>query len=89
MIDSLEKPVLYVEGTTDLHTIVHLIARHGIQVDRDLGPVILKQAKNDRGVLSAMRIAARASTQVPVGFIIDADRLVAERWQSVGPRLVN
>jgi hypothetical protein len=83
MADSLELPALYVEGDTDLHTVVHLLRRHGVVLDKDVGPVIIKKAKNDRGVLESMRTAAKASTLRPVGFIIDADKPVAFRWQSI------
>lgn len=83
MADSLELPALYVEGDTDLHTIRHLLGRHGIELDKDLGPVVIKSAKGDRGVLDSMRTAARASTSRPVGFVVDADVPVAHRWQSV------
>lgn len=83
MADSLELPTLHVEGASDVHTLVHLLGRHGIQLDKDLGPVVLKNARNDRGVLTSMRTAARASTNRPIGFVIDADVPVAHRWQSV------
>lgn len=87
MAESLEHPALFVEGDTDLHTIRHLLDRNGIPLDRDLGPVVIKKAQNDKGVLDAMRTAARASTDRPVGFVIDADVTVAQRWQAVCDRL--
>lgn len=85
--DSLELPELFVEGNTDLYLIVQLVGRHGITLDKKLGPVLLKAAKNDQGVLEAMRTAARASTNRSVGFVIDADTSLAARWQSVCERL--
>ncbi len=87
MADSLELPSLYVEGDTDLHTIVHLLARHKIALDKALGPVLIKKAQNDRGVLDTMTMAARASTNRPVGFVVDADLAVAHRWHAVRDRL--
>jgi hypothetical protein len=83
MPDSLELPALYVEGESDLHAIVHLLARHGIELDQHLGPVVIKNAKSDKGVLDSMRTAARASTNRAVGFVVDADGTVAQRWRSV------
>jgi hypothetical protein len=83
MAGSLELPALYVEGITDLHTIVHLLDRHGIALNKEVGPVLVKCAKNDDGVLAMMRTAARASTGRPVGFVIDADGAVIDRWRSV------
>ncbi|TWT41790.1 hypothetical protein RAS1_29130 [Phycisphaerae bacterium RAS1] len=87
MADSLELPELFVEGNTDLYLIVQLLARHGVTLDKNLGPVRLKDAKNDKGVLDAMRTAARASTNRAVGFVIDADKSVASRWQAICDRL--
>jgi hypothetical protein len=83
MTDLLELPSLYVEGEYDVHTLIHLVGKHGISLDKELGPVIIRNAKNDRGVLASMRTAARASTFRPVGFVIDADIPIAQRWQSV------
>ena len=80
---SLELPTLYVEGISDQHTIIQLLARHGVALDKDTGPVVIKAAKGDRGVLSSMRTATRASVLRPVGFVIDADDSVINRWQAV------
>jgi hypothetical protein len=87
MADSLDLPSLHVEGDTDLHTIRQLLARHGIALDKDLGPVLIKKAQNDKGVLDAMTTAARASTNRSVGFVVDANGAVAHRWQAVCDRL--
>lgn len=87
MAESLELPQLFVEGDSDLHTIIHLLARHDLMLDRDLGPVQVKKAQNDRGVLDVIRTAVRASTNRAVGFVIDANGSVAARWQSVCDRL--
>jgi len=64
---SLELPALYVEGNTDLHTIRQLMMRHGIALDETTGPVVIKDAESDKGVLRAMQPAAKASTGQPVG----------------------
>jgi len=90
MADSLELPAIYVEGDTDKHTIIHLLARHGIVLDKDLGPVVVKQGQlvqNDQGVLDAMATAVRASTNRSVGFVVDANGAVAHRWRAICNRL--
>jgi hypothetical protein len=89
MMKSLELPSLYVEGQSDLHTIVQLLARHDIVLDKDSGPVSVKDAGGDNGVLGAMRTAARASTNQSVGFVVDANGSVASRWQSICDRFSN
>ena len=89
MTESLEFPELYVEGEDDRHTIIHLLKRHGIELDRDKGPVVVKNVKNDQEVLKAMRTATKASTDRAVAFVLDTDRLLADRWKSVCDRLDN
>jgi hypothetical protein len=87
MSESLEFPALYVEGDDDLHTIVHLLGRHSIQLDKDLGPVRIRETHGDEGVLAAMTTAVRASTNRAVGFVLDANGAVADRWRGVCARL--
>ncbi|HUU85700.1 MAG TPA: DUF3226 domain-containing protein [Phycisphaerae bacterium] len=88
MADSLEFPALYVEGDDDLHTIIHLLHRHNVALDKELGPVLVKKAQGDQGVLNAITTATKASTNRSVGFVVDANGAVADRWQAVGDRLV-
>lgn len=87
MAASLELPALHVEGRDDLHTIIQLLARHGIELDKGRGPVAVKQMEGDTRVLDIMSTAARASTNRSVGFVVDANGAVASRWQAVGERL--
>jgi len=86
-VTSLEFPALYVEGKTDLHTIRQLLARHQIELDETTGPVVIKESGSDAGVLRAMQTAAKASTHQSVGFVIDADISIADRWNAVRDRL--
>ncbi|MCW5757941.1 MAG: hypothetical protein KIT54_11960 [Phycisphaeraceae bacterium] len=88
-VGSLEKPTLWVEGLDDRHTILSLLARHGISLDERKGPVILKEGKNDRGVLEVMATSAKAPTRRPVGYVIDADTSLANRWDAVRNNLRN
>lgn len=87
MTELLELPSLFVEGEDDLHTIRHLLGRHQIELDRETGPVIIKKAHGDQGVLSLMTTAVRASTNRPVGFVVDANGAVGRRWKAVRDRL--
>lgn len=86
-VDSLEKPTLWVEGKDDRFTIINLLERHGICLHERQGPVILKEGRNDRGVLNAMQISSRAQTRRPVGYVIDADTSMAHRWDTVRKKL--
>jgi hypothetical protein len=87
MPESLELPALFVEGDDDLHTILHLLGRHQIKLDKDTGPVVIKKAHGDQGVLAALTTAVRASTNRAVGFVLDANGAVGSRWESVRDRL--
>lgn len=82
-VGSLEKPILWVEGKDDRYTILSLLARHGISLHERQGPVILKEGKSDRGVLQNMATSAKAPTRRPVGYVIDADMSLANRWDAI------
>ena len=84
---SLECSKLHVEGQDDQHAIVHLLLRHGISLDHDPLRVDVKVEQNDNGVLDAMNVAIKASAGRSVGFVIDADRTIADRWQQICGRL--
>jgi len=87
MAESTEFPVLYVEGRTDLHTICQLLRRHDVELDARLGPVVVKDAGGDEGVLHALRTAVLAAANRAVGFVMDANGSVADRWRSIRHRL--
>jgi hypothetical protein len=87
MPGSLELPVLHVEGSDDVHTIINLLARHGITLDRDAGPVRVQDERSDEGVLSAMETAPKLSTDRSVGFVLDANGAIVDRWRAVCGRL--
>ena len=87
MAGTLEKPVLHVEGIDDQHSIVHLLTRHGISFEPATRLVDIKVQGNDVKVLEAMPTAVRASTNRAVGFVIDADVVVPDRWAQVCARL--
>ena len=87
---------LYVEGTDDTHVIKHLLKRHGIEcpfddeVVADTLPAIvpeIKRAGNKDQVLEAIESAVKFGTGHSVGFVLDADEVVANSWRAVCGRL--
>ncbi|MFO1261765.1 MAG: DUF3226 domain-containing protein [Rhodoferax sp.] len=86
-LSRLDSPALHVEGVSDMHTVIHLLGRHGVVLNAQTGPVVVKPTKGDAGLLNSMRTAAMASAGKPVGFVIDGDLPVAQRWQSVKDHL--
>jgi hypothetical protein len=80
-------PRLYVEGSVDKFAIIGLLAQHGIELDKRKGPVFLEEAGSDREVFEIMRIAAVLSPMDPVGFVVDIDTEVENRWNAVKDHL--
>lgn len=80
-------PILFVEGKDDISVISNLLARHGIQTER--GKAILNiQHKGDAdSVLEIIPDAVRASIDRPVGFLLDIDAKVADRWRAVSAKI--
>lgn len=94
---ALERSNLHVEGTDDVHTIKHLLLRHGFDCPisgdtrsdgnfSDRVPKI-KAAGDQLRVLEAMSTAPLVSTNKSVGFVLDADEKPENRWDAVRDRL--
>lgn len=80
-------PILYVEGKDDISIISALLKRHG--VDTNQGDEHLKIVSQDNitKLLKSMVPAIEAATDKPVGFVLDIDVSVNDRWQAVRERL--
>ena len=83
----MERPTLYVEGEDDAHAIIHLLAQHGIELDRDAGPVYVRAVGSDSQLMKTIGLAAKAAPASTVGFVVDIDTTAAQRWQAVSSRL--
>ena len=85
-----ERPRLGVEGDDDLHTILHLLIRHGIGYDEspfpNYLPCITKSGDKDK-LLRNVRLSVSASTGRAVGFVLDADSSLQNRWMAMSSRL--
>lgn len=86
---------LRVEGIDDLHSIRHLLEKHGHGAEYDQtmrafhvrsGPII-GDAKSLDALLQELTDAVPLSVETPIGFVIDADADPAARWQSIADRL--
>lgn len=92
------RATLYVEGNNDVHTIIHLLARHDVKLDMfspDLDTPIIASSNTGEGgdggdshliqtLSSLVNLAER-----PIGFVFDADASVGvkARWDSVRHQL--
>ncbi|HQU47035.1 MAG: hypothetical protein B7Z73_14135 [Planctomycetia bacterium 21-64-5] len=87
-------PTLHVEGKDDLYTIAGLLERHGVSMLAAQRPFRISTSENpdakEEGVaalLESMADAIRNATDRPIGFVVDVDVKVADRWQAVCARL--
>lgn len=80
-------PTLYVEGADDVSVISALLFRHGIDTARGTRHLFVKGLQNVDQLLANMPDAVRASTGHPVGFVIDIDIAISNRWDAVCGRL--
>ncbi len=84
---------LYVEGSDDEWTIVNLLQRHGV----DMTTRPLEVCSIDETMMGAAGVeallefppdATRASLDAPIGFILDIDTELSDRWAAVRARLI-
>jgi len=79
--------VLHVEGKDDKYTVIHLMSQHGVSFEPANRVVQIAEQENDQGVLEAIEVAVPAGTHGCVGFVLDADVPVEQRWAQVRGRL--
>ncbi len=89
----LERSSLRVEGGDDMHAIRHLLIRHGVNYDhepwRSWFPSIdaVVGARDTILNSSTVETAVSLSSGRAVGFVLDADSSVPDRWQAISNRL--
>ena len=88
MPQGMERSSLWVEGRDDLYAMAELLVRHGVDYDheRDRLPEI-KESGSVEKLLAAMPTGVELSTGRAVGFVLDADSPLADRWRAVRDRL--
>ena len=85
-----ERSQLWVEGSDDDHTIRHLLIQHGIDYDHKTWPPkvpYIRQAGNKDKLLRGVRLSVSASSGRSVGFVLDADSSLQNRWRSMASHL--
>ena len=85
-----ERSQLRVEGNDDKHAIIHLLARHGIDCGLHSrlvwAPTVEATGGKDM-LLRDIDLSIRASSGRAVGFVLDTDLSLNDRWQAVSDRL--
>lgn len=80
-------PILYVEGPSDISVISALLARHGVDTNRGLAHLCIHAVHNIDTLLANMPQVIKNSTSRPVGFALDIDIEIVDRWTAVRERL--
>jgi hypothetical protein len=77
---------LLVEGKDDLHTVVHLVRRHGLDYDNPAQAMpYIHSTDGYPAMLDALPVAAKSYKRL--GVVIDADSDPTVRWQALRYRL--
>lgn len=93
MPETIVRSKLHVEGIDDQHSVIHLLIRNGITYDPekfDLSPRELPKLEQLKGIeplLDGIIPAVKSSTNRTIGFLLDADKPLIDRWRSVADRL--
>ena len=90
MVDSERRSRLYVEGNNDRHAIIHLLIRHGIDYDSKPWPPSFPLIESIGGkdeLLDGIETAVRFSNNLSVGFVLDANSSLQNRWSEIRSRL--
>lgn len=82
-------PLLYVEGRDDQWAILSLLEVNGIKLDKENGPVEIRQAHSVGEMIDCLEtfVKAAQSSNMAIGFVLDIDLDVDSRWQSICARL--
>ena len=81
MAASIEQSRLHVEGKDDDHAIRHLLIRHGIDLPH------IHVAGSRKKLLEGVHTTVSLSNGRSVGFVLDANSSLQDRWKAMASRL--
>jgi hypothetical protein len=81
----MTKPKLFVEGRDDLFLIVNLLEGHG--VDMKNRPIEIVDRRGVEPLLETIEAEIKAATEHPIGFVLDIDVCLQDRWRAVTERI--
>ncbi len=90
MAGALSRPKIRVEGKNDLHSMVQLLIRHGLDYDSEPWPPEFPEfidSESCEKLLAGMPLAVELGTDRTIGFVLDADSPLASRWEAVRGQL--
>ncbi len=80
-------PILYVEGKDDISVINALLGRHGVDTERGKRHLCIKDQESVEQLLASMGDAIKTATDKRIGFVVDIDIAISQRWQAVKARM--
>ncbi len=90
MVNSIRRSKLHVEGKNDQHAIIHLLIRHGIDYDAKDWPATFPSIEaigSKEDLLAGTETAVRLSNNLSIGFVLDANSSLQDRWTSIKSHL--
>lgn len=90
MASTDERSSLHVEGKDDLNAICHLLIRHGIDYDQWQWPKNFPRIHAIGGIdplLDGVETAVSVSNDRSIGFVMDANSSLQDRWAAISSRL--
>ena len=90
MAELTERSILRVEGKDNSYAIQHLLGSHGI--DYNQGSQLywlpdIKVADNKDKLLRLVQAAVSVTDRRPIGFVLDANLSLQDRWSAITARL--
>ena len=85
-----ERSQLRVEGIDDENAIRHLLIRHGVDFEPETWPAwvpYINQADDKDKLLLSVKVSVSTNTDRAVGFVLDADSSLQDRWRAMLLRL--
>ncbi|MCA9023978.1 MAG: hypothetical protein KDA86_02075 [Planctomycetaceae bacterium] len=90
MPGTMDRPEIRVEGENDQHSLVHILLHHGLKYDEKPWPSDHPKfipAGGKDPLLNSMVDVIKLSTPPAVGFVLDADNPMTDRWNQVSKNL--
>ena len=82
-----DRSSLWVEGKNDSHSIRHLLGRHGIDCNQQPWFPSITVAGNRDELLRVLETTVFLTDGRPIGFVLDANSSLRDRWRAVTARL--
>ena len=89
MAATVARSRLNVEGSDDKYSIANLVKAHGIDYEKNILAPRIEDVGSIDQLLEGMELAVQVSGERVIGFVMDADDSLADRWASVRQRLTN